>query len=760
MMAEGEEVKCSPVLPTIGPRRQDSGRKKAMSRDRVRSKQNAGDCKEVYGRVGKRYYHNSIKYTQSANEDASDIIPQRLEPLREIGNTRQNMSLNEIDQSNERLGLKVKKIESSSRVPRISTFLSAKRAAFDPYTNPNNPANSLKLSPRIQRRDPKLVLCDKHDFPVCEVALEKFLENACAEAEAVRSYFLVVAKGRTESLVTELAAQVNNTEESGLKKDEGAFALRYDKVMKEVSINYRKEILRRVAHLVPELNAQKLRALNYLIELVRSKDKDVVVRLKKKPMHGKESISSKCLSIGEMANRGSSYTRNALPGSAGTVNTELKLTPLNSRHTKRPPAETAKEAEEETQKVSLRNYISSKPPALIKVLHKDYTHLADHEVNKAIALVNKFISSTLKNKEGVYDVENVIKMAKSMRIGLTRKGISSASFKDKENIYCIKEQISKYLSMTVNESNNYKPSESTLKGLQYRFFIGKGNNGVMVRSVLKQRWWWNYGNRGDDNLSLLWTQWCKPKYINKLPSGEASDFPQITNHFERHYHLSNKKAMFINLQRYYRLNGLDPFLTLPLTFHIREGVADPQFAKFTKYYSKLNKKLRSATKRSAKLEKNVWIIKPGEYSNRGCGISIMQDYSEIKEFIAENGRNSHTYILQKYIEKPLLINKRKFDIRMYGMLTSINGVIKGYFYEEGYIRTSCKEYTLKNLAQKAIHLTNDAVQKKDENYGKYENGNKLSFTDFQKYLDANYPALHIDFFRDLLPQIKVIPHCP
>eukprot|EP00826_Nyctotherus_ovalis_P048659 TRINITY_DN5755_c0_g1_i3.p2 TRINITY_DN5755_c0_g1~~TRINITY_DN5755_c0_g1_i3.p2 ORF type:complete len:120 (-),score=26.45 TRINITY_DN5755_c0_g1_i3:205-564(-) len=117
-------------------------------------------------------------------------------------------------------------------------------------------------------------------------------------------------------------------------------------------------------------------------------------------------------------------------------------------------------------------------------------------------------------------------------------------------------------------------------------------------------------------------------------------------------------------------------------------------------------------------------------------------------------------IRDRYIEKPLLINKRKFDIRMYGMLTSINGVIKGYFYEEGYIRTSCKEYTLKNLAQKAIHLTNDAVQKKDENYGKYENGNKLSFTDFQKYLDANYPALHIDFFRDLLPQIKVIPHCP
>lgn len=29
-----------------------------------------------------------------------------------------------------------------------------------------------------------------------------------------------------------------------------------------------------------------------------------------------------------------------------------------------------------------------------------------------------------------------------------------------------------------------------------------------------------------------------------------------------------------------------------------------------------------------------------------------------------------------------------------------------------------------------IHLTNDAVQKKGTDYGKFENGNKLSFSEF------------------------------
>jgi hypothetical protein len=55
-----------------------------------------------------------------------------------------------------------------------------------------------------------------------------------------------------------------------------------------------------------------------------------------------------------------------------------------------------------------------------------------------------------------------------------------------------------------------------------------------------------------------------------------------------------------------------------------------------------------------------------------------------------------------------------------------------------------------------IHLTNDAVQKYAEDYGKFEAGNKLSYIDFQNYLDKNYADLSISFERDLLPQMKVI----
>jgi len=87
-------------------------------------------------------------------------------------------------------------------------------------------------------------------------------------------------------------------------------------------------------------------------------------------------------------------------------------------------------------------------------------------------------------------------------------------------------------------------------------------------------------------------------------------------------------------------------------------------------------------------------------------------------------------------------------------MTSINGNLKGYYYDEGYIRTSSREYNNKDLSNKLIHLTNDFIQKKSDDYGKFESGNKISYADFQAYLDKNYESKNIYFDRDLNPQFK------
>jgi hypothetical protein len=78
------------------------------------------------------------------------------------------------------------------------------------------------------------------------------------------------------------------------------------------------------------------------------------------------------------------------------------------------------------------------------------------------------------------------------------------------------------------------------------------------------------------------------------------------------------------------------------------------------------------------------------------------------------------------MEKPLLYKSRKFDIRCYALTTTVNGNLQGWWYTDGYLRTSCREYNVKNATNRMIHLTNDAVQKKSEDYGKFESGNKVS----------------------------------
>ena len=156
--------------------------------------------------------------------------------------------------------------------------------------------------------------------------------------------------------------------------------------------------------------------------------------------------------------------------------------------------------------------------------------------------------------------------------------------------------------------------------------------------------------------------------------------------------------------------------------------------------------------------KNVWVIKPGENSNRGIGIMVETKLANIVNEVQNGCQNGRTIILQKYISNPLLYKNRKFDIRCFSLVTSINGHIKAYFYKNGYIRTASKEYTLNQnqLHNKFIHLVNDAVQKHSEDYGKHETANKLSYADFQKFLSSQYAHLNINFERDILSQVQKI----
>lgn len=310
----------------------------------------------------------------------------------------------------------------------------------------------------------------------------------------------------------------------------------------------------------------------------------------------------------------------------------------------------------------------------------------------------------------------------------------------------------------------------------YKFYVGVGNNDQLVALLMKRRWYWTRVDMWAQ-ADFIWTQnrtleivqslassshfltplALPPKRLSKQDSGLSlvtasphyqayQDLPtypplRVYNRLEKTHQITSKKGLYLNMKRFYEDQGKDPFSRLPRTYLFEEGASE-EMQQF-----ELQFRLQEGH--------NLWIVKPGENTNCGYGIHVSRDLNVIKGLVKGASRYRHrSFIVQKYIENPLLISRRKFDIRCYGLVTSFHSHLQGYFYQDGYIRTSSREFSLSNVDDRFIHLTNDAVQKTAEDYGRFENANKLSYAEFERFLKNSHPK--VDFWREIWPQIREI----
>uniref|UniRef100_A0A182QWW9 Tubulin glycylase 3A n=1 Tax=Anopheles farauti TaxID=69004 RepID=A0A182QWW9_9DIPT len=109
---------------------------------------------------------------------------------------------------------------------------------------------------------------------------------------------------------------------------------------------------------------------------------------------------------------------------------------------------------------------------------------------------------------------------------------------------------------------------------------------------------------------------------------------------------------------------------------------------------------------------NIWIVKPGNKC-RGRGIHLMNNIKQIIAMVNPPIVSKTRYVIQKYIERPLIIHNTKFDIRQWFMITSVQP-LNIWFYKESYLRFSSQQYNLMNYHE-SVHLTNHAIQKKYHN---------------------------------------------
>jgi hypothetical protein len=93
--------------------------------------------------------------------------------------------------------------------------------------------------------------------------------------------------------------------------------------------------------------------------------------------------------------------------------------------------------------------------------------------------------------------------------------------------------------------------------------------------------------------------------------------------------------------------------------------------------------------------------------SKGAGITVSDDLREYREQWDKCESNAFNYVAQHYIEHPLLIKNRKFDMRVYILVANTQPYI--VFFNPGYVRRSLADYKPTSTEKNDV-LTNYHVQ--------------------------------------------------
>jgi len=245
--------------------------------------------------------------------------------------------------------------------------------------------------------------------------------------------------------------------------------------------------------------------------------------------------------------------------------------------------------------------------------------------------------------------------------------------------------------------------------------------------------------------------------IERINSLRKYTNPLLLNHIEGLKGITNKANLLRSLKRFYTTNSIalehkyNILDTMPETFIHEIGGDDAEYIAFLQRFVEISQKLFRKDHTPAKhCQQNVWLIKPSN-QNQGRGIEIVKTMKEIKSFF-ENKPLHSQWVIQKYLEKPLLYKGRKFDIRMWALVTDRADV---FYFKEGYIRTSSDNYTLETN-ENYVHLTNNCLQQFGSNYGKHEDGNTLGFSYIREYIKNAFSekSIEADFDQHIIPRIR------
>ncbi|KAK7114631.1 probable tubulin polyglutamylase TTLL9 [Littorina saxatilis] len=270
-----------------------------------------------------------------------------------------------------------------------------------------------------------------------------------------------------------------------------------------------------------------------------------------------------------------------------------------------------------------------------------------------------------------------------------------------------------------------------------RFRCGLQNT---ILDVLKARPGWQEVV-GDGDPDFFWCEvhWMKDTFDHAYLEEHVK-----LNHFRNHYELTRKNLMVKNLKRLRR------------ALERESGKLEAQKCDFFPSTYELPSEYHIFVDEYRRNPGFIWIMKPIARS-QGKGIFLFKrlkditDWKKGTEYLPNSDQTKEvpeTYVVQRYIENPYLIGGRKFDIRIYVLVTSYTP-LRVWLYRSGFARFSNTRFSLESIENSYVHLTNVAVQKTAPDYDP-EKGCKWSLQQLRMYLTAKHGVENVEqLFKDI-----------
>ncbi|XP_077982123.1 putative tubulin polyglutamylase TTLL9 isoform X2 [Glandiceps talaboti] len=267
-----------------------------------------------------------------------------------------------------------------------------------------------------------------------------------------------------------------------------------------------------------------------------------------------------------------------------------------------------------------------------------------------------------------------------------------------------------------------------------------------ISDVLRAKGWQEVREDGDFDFYWAEVGWMR-EYFDHCYLEEHVKI----NHFRNHYELTRKNLMVKNLKRYRK------------QLERENGKLEASKCDFFPTSFELPSEYHIFVEEFKRMPGTIWIMKPVAKS-QGKGIFLFRKLKDITDWKKndtytrrddkqEEREAPETYIVSRYVDNPYVIGGKKFDIRVYVLVTSYVP-LKAWLYRSGFARFSNTRFSLDSIDDTYVHLTNVAIQKTAPDYDP-ERGCKWSMQQLRQYLIAKHGIDNVENMFRLMDDIFI-----